>query len=90
MKFVSWVFGSGFVLSIGWATWMTVSIYNINTQLAVSQQYADRLLKLETDYNTLRDRIQDHIANPSLHSNLSLRLDSLEKDVDRLEKVRTP
>lgn len=89
MKLSSWAFGILSTCFIGWAAWMTVSVYNINTTLAVNAQLNDRVSKLETENSLLRDRLQDHIADPGIHSSLSLRIDALEKSIERLEK-KTP
>lgn len=86
MKVASWAFGLLSALFITWAGWMTVSVYSINTTLAVNAQLNDRVLKLETQLEAVSNHLQDHVADPSIHSNLSLRIEANEKAIERLEK----
>lgn len=86
MRFASWMSGLVTLTFLAWATWMTVQVYNIKTQLAVNEKNDARLIRVETELVLLRDKLQEHVANPAIHSNLVFRLESLEKDLDRLEK----
>lgn len=83
-KVVSWIVGIAIVFHISWASWMTVSMYSVNTKIALNDQQSARILKLEDQLDRMQTKLQDHIADPSIHQSLVLRIQQAEVTVNQL------
>lgn len=85
-KVVSAVFGVAIVFHISWASWMTVSMYGVNTKIALNDQQNVKIIKLEEQLDRLQDKLQDHIADPGIHTATTLRVTTLESRFNQLEQ----
>lgn len=83
-KVVSWIVGIAIVFHISWASWMTVSMYSVNTKIALNDQQSARILKLEDQLDRVVNKLQDHIADPNIHQSLVIRMQTNEVAISQL------
>lgn len=83
-KVVSWIVGFAIVFHISWASWMTVSMYSVNTKIALNDQLTTRVVKTETDLDRIETKLQDHIADPAIHQSTVIRVTQLEASLNQM------
>jgi len=67
-------------LFVPWAAWVSLQLVTVLVRLEATSQ-------TQASVDTMQAQFHAHISNPSIHSNLQISVDAIDKRLERLERT---